>query len=99
MEPFAGCVTSRRRNRGNEILISASRDVMPQIFQPRSNTWARAGIAGVLLLLGGLAWGVHAVYWSPYTTRVEAPVEQPVPFSHKHHAGGIGIDCRYCHSS
>lgn len=25
------------------------------------------------------------------------PVEQPVPFSHQHHAGELGIDCRYCH--
>jgi hypothetical protein len=25
--------------------------------------------------------------------------EQPVQFSHKHHVGGIGIDCRYCHTS
>jgi hypothetical protein len=24
---------------------------------------------------------------------------QPVPFSHKHHVSGIGIDCRYCHTS
>ena len=24
-------------------------------------------------------------------------VEQPVPFSHQHHAGELGIDCRYCH--
>jgi hypothetical protein len=30
---------------------------------------------------------------------VGVPIEQPVPFSHKHHAGGEGIDCRYCHSS
>src|SRR5438034_11499664 len=72
---------------------------MGQIFQPRSNTLARAGIVGVLLLLVGLTWGLHAVYWSPYTTRVRVPVEQVVPFSHKHHAGGLGFDCRYCHSS
>jgi len=23
---------------------------------------------------------------------------QPIPFSHKHHAGKFGIDCQYCHS-
>jgi hypothetical protein len=28
-----------------------------------------------------------------------APVQQPIPFSHKHHAGDDGIDCRYCHTS
>ena len=25
--------------------------------------------------------------------------QQPVPFSHRHHAGELGIDCRYCHTS
>ncbi len=24
---------------------------------------------------------------------------QPVPFSHQHHVAGLGIDCRYCHTS
>ncbi len=27
-----------------------------------------------------------------------APIAQPVPFSHKHHVGQLGIDCRYCHT-
>jgi hypothetical protein len=32
--------------------------------------------------------------WDP-----EAPGPiQPIPFSHKHHAGEFGIDCQYCHS-
>ena len=26
-------------------------------------------------------------------------VEQPIQFSHAHHVGGMGIDCRYCHTS
>jgi ferredoxin len=26
-------------------------------------------------------------------------VEQPVPFSHQHHVGGLGLDCRYCHTA
>ena len=36
---------------------------------------------------------------SPYVTRVDTFREQPVQFSHQHHVGGIGIDCRYCHTS
>ena len=45
-------------------------------------------------------WGVvYAVYWSPYTTEVNVPLAQPAPFSHKHHVGGLGLDCRYCHTS
>ena len=26
-------------------------------------------------------------------------VDQPVPFSHKHHVLGLGLDCRMCHST
>ena len=25
--------------------------------------------------------------------------DQPIPFSHQHHVGGMGVDCRYCHTS
>ena len=29
----------------------------------------------------------------------ECSARQPVPFSHEHHVGGLGIDCRYCHTT
>jgi hypothetical protein len=36
----------------------------------------------------------HDAAWDP-----EAPgPQQPIPFSHKHHAGEYEIDCQYCHS-
>ena len=35
---------------------------------------------------------------SDFWTGVGTAPEQPVPFSHKHHVGGLGIDCRYCHT-
>jgi hypothetical protein len=36
----------------------------------------------------------HEAAWDP-----EAPgPKQPIPFSHKHHAGAYQIDCLYCHS-
>jgi len=72
---------------------------MPQIFEPRSNTIARLTIICVLLLVAGGAWGFHKVYWSNYVTRANLPPTQPVQFSHEHHVGGLGIDCRYCHTS
>ena len=34
-----------------------------------------------------------------YSSILNEPVAQPVPFSHKHHAGDDGLDCRYCHVS
>jgi hypothetical protein len=72
---------------------------MAQIFAARSNPMARMSIVGAVLLLIAGGWCTHAIYWSPYTTRVGIPREQPVPFSHQHHVAGLGIDCRYCHTS
>ncbi|HTL47715.1 MAG TPA: cytochrome c3 family protein [Verrucomicrobiae bacterium] len=42
---------------------------------------------------------MSAVIRSPYMTHVGVARDQPVPFSHKHHVEGLGIDCRYCHTS
>ncbi len=72
---------------------------MPQIFRPHSNTIARFSIFAVIILISLSGWALHAIYWSPYTTLVNVPIPQPVPFSHKHHVGELGIDCRYCHTS
>ncbi len=36
---------------------------------------------------------------SPYITNQRVTRNQPVQFSHKHHVGDDGIDCRYCHTS
>ncbi|HEY3762336.1 MAG TPA: cytochrome c3 family protein [Verrucomicrobiae bacterium] len=72
---------------------------MAQIFRRRSNSIARAGLASVVLLMGAGCWVVNAVYWSPWTTRVKTPIPQTVPFSHKHHVYGLGLDCRFCHST
>jgi len=36
---------------------------------------------------------------SPWVTRQGQRAEQPVPFSHKHHVMGLGLQCQYCHTS
>lgn len=72
---------------------------MAQIFRPRANAIAKGSILGILLLIGLGGWGWHALYWSSYTTGQGIPREQVVPFSHKHHVDGLGLDCRYCHTS
>ena len=40
-----------------------------------------------------------ALPYIPYVTGQTLTPEQPVPFSHEHHVGGLGIDCRDCHGS
>jgi cytochrome c7-like protein/class III cytochrome C family protein len=72
---------------------------MAQIFHPSMNTVAKATIFGAVFLLGGLGWVGYSVEKSPYNTDAGIPRNQPVPFSHEHHVRGLGIDCRYCHTS
>ena len=72
---------------------------MSQIFHPSTNTISKVSIFGSVFLAGGLLWGVVNVNRSDYLTQVAAPRKQPVPFSHKHHVSGIGLDCRHCHTS
>jgi hypothetical protein len=72
---------------------------MAQIFHPAFNTIAKASIFGFLFFLAALAWLAYAVQKSPYLTHQGVTRDQPVPFSHEHHVKGLGIDCRYCHTS
>jgi hypothetical protein len=59
----------------------------------------RLGFAALALFLLGLGLGGWDYAKSSYQTQVGWVQDQPVPFSHKHHVGDDGIDCRYCHSS
>lgn len=72
---------------------------MPQIFTPSADTRLRAAalLAVICLVAAGLFGGGYVD--SGYETRVGWVQDQPVPFSHEHHVGGLGIDCRYCHTS
>ena len=57
------------------------------------------GAVVLLLLLAAGTWGAFALSRSPYITDIGLAREQPIPFSHQHHVAGLGIDCRYCHTS
>ena len=71
---------------------------MTQIFAPSADTWMRLLMMGGLsVAVGGMA-SVIGFAHSAYMTSTDLRPRQPVPFSHKHHAGQLGIDCRYCHS-
>lgn len=72
---------------------------MPQIFHSSANAYAKLSIVFAVLLVGILGWVVLTLHGSPYVTRQFAAREQTVPFSHKHHVNGLGLDCRYCHTS
>jgi hypothetical protein len=57
--------------------------------------------ATIIGVLGGIVYMpvLFALGASPKTTAVGYAPEQPVPYSHAVHAGKLGIDCRYCHST
>jgi hypothetical protein len=72
---------------------------MAQLFPRSANAFARGSIVAGLALLTGVGAAVFVIARSGYVTRQGLVLEQPVPFSHDHHVGQIGIDCRYCHTA
>jgi hypothetical protein len=56
-------------------------------------------IYGALVILLGPVVLSYLILLSPYQTKVGVVRPQPVPFSHEHHVRGLGIDCRYCHTT
>jgi len=72
---------------------------MAQIFHRSTNTLSRVTIFGAVFIAGFVLWVIGGIVRSPYVTNQGIAREQPVPFSHQHHVAGLGIDCRYCHTS
>lgn len=72
---------------------------MSQLFPKSANAAARSSLFGVLTLVLFLGWVVFTLMRSSWVTRQNEFVEQPIQFSHAHHVGGMGLDCRYCHTT
>jgi hypothetical protein len=70
-----------------------------QIFHRSANVISRASIYAGIFILAATLWVCINLQRSPYVTYAGVARPQPVPFSHQHHVGGLGIDCRYCHTS
>ncbi len=71
---------------------------MPQYFPPVANALAKwtviGGLIFTILLIATLT-----VFARTINNRVRVPVAQPIGFQHSLHAGELGLDCRYCHTS
>lgn len=72
---------------------------MAQIFHRSFNVLAKLSIFGSVFLVVLLGWAWAKFVRSDYLTGAGVVRDQPVPFSHQHHVGGLGIDCRYCHTT
>jgi hypothetical protein len=70
-----------------------------QIFHRSTNTIAKVSIFGAVFFLAFFTWIFSTLLRSSYATGQGIVLKQPIPFSHEHHVTGLGIDCRYCHSS
>jgi hypothetical protein len=72
---------------------------MAQVFDRSSNALARGSLVLTGLITIALAVTLNSLQRSPWVTRQGQRAEQPVPFSHKHHVEGLGLQCQYCHTS
>lgn len=72
---------------------------MPQIFSRGTDTFFRYSMYGTPLAGALVLWACMVYTRSSYGTGAGIARVQPVPFSHQHHVGDLGIDCRYCHTS
>jgi hypothetical protein len=71
---------------------------MPQLFPPYADTVARFVLVAIVVVP---FLAIAVAYWvsaSEYVTNRSLTLDQPIPFSHQHHIGGLGLDCRYCHT-
>jgi Cytochrome c7 and related cytochrome c len=72
---------------------------MAQIFDRSSNALARASLVLTGLIVIALGVTLDQLQRSPWVTRQGQRPDQPVPFSHKHHVQGLGLQCQYCHTT
>lgn len=72
---------------------------MAQFFNKSANNIARISMVMVVVLAGGAFLAYTQIARSSYLTGRYLEKQQPVQFSHKHHVGDDGIDCRYCHQT
>ena len=72
---------------------------MAQVFDRSSNALARFSLVLTGLIVITLGVALDQLQRSPWVTRQGQRADQPVPFSHKHHVEGLGLQCQYCHTS
>ena len=71
---------------------------MAQVFDRSSNALVRFSLVLTGLIVVALGITLNELQRSPWVTRQGQRPDQPVPFSHKHHVEGLGLQCQYCHT-
>lgn len=70
---------------------------MSQVFSPRIGLYVLLVLLAAVLGTSGAVLAWRTVTAEPHA--LDEAVNQPVPFSHAHHVGELGLDCRYCHTT
>ena len=60
--------------------------------------WLDASLVLTGLIVIALGVTLDQLQRSPWVTRQGQRPDQPIPFSHKHHVEGLGLQCQYCHT-
>ena len=71
----------------------------PPLFTARTTHAVRIALLGLGIFGSALAYTTYEYFHSPYWNRIGLAPDQPVLFSHRHHAGELRIDCRFCHTT
>src|SRR5260370_15098219 len=71
---------------------------MAQVFDRSSNALARMSLVLTGLIVIALGVALDQLQRSPWVTKQGQRPDQPIPFSHKHHVAGLGLQCQYCHT-
>jgi hypothetical protein len=72
---------------------------MAATFPPWANTATRVALAGLFTAGAALVIAPMIYVRMPSRRGQFDPVDQPVEFDHRHHAGDAAIECLYCHST
>ena len=72
---------------------------MANVFSPAADGLLRSVLLAALAVVAVASVCGFLLVRSPLYTGKGLTVAQPVPFSHAHHVGDDGLDCRYCHGS
>ncbi len=70
-----------------------------QLFSASADVLVRWSVALTVVIAGGLVFGTYYGYRSDWWQGRRYAPDQPVLFSHRHHAEQLRIDCRFCHTS
>lgn len=71
---------------------------MAQLFPRHFGLLFKLGLIAAILAVLSVIFIWRSVIHA-YPSGLGVALQQPVPFSHKHHVGDDGIACRYCHVS